>query len=93
MPRKNGFEVLEWLRVRRHLAPIRTVVLTTSDEIRDVNEAYRLGAASFLVKPVNFDEFRNTISAMYEYWRANLPGQSSRETNGSQSQRNGTTPK
>jgi CheY-like chemotaxis protein len=79
MPRKNGFDVLTWWRERKDLAAIRVVVLTTSEEIRDVNEAYRLGAASFLVKPVNFDEFRNTLFAMFQYWRTNRPGESSRQ--------------
>jgi CheY-like chemotaxis protein len=68
MPRKSGFDVLEWLQTQPGLARLRTVVLTSSDEIRDVNRAYRLGAASFLVKPVNFTEFKDTIQAMYNYW-------------------------
>jgi CheY-like chemotaxis protein len=79
MPRKNGFDVLRWWRERKDLAAIRVVVLTTSEEIRDVNEAYRLGVASFLVKPFNFDEFRNTLFAMFQYWRANQLGLSSRQ--------------
>jgi CheY-like chemotaxis protein len=79
MPRKNGFDILTWWRERKDLAAIRVVVLTTSGEIRDVNEAYRLGAASFLVKPVNFDEFRNTLFAMFQYWHTNRRGESSRQ--------------
>lgn len=81
MPRTSGLEFLEWWRKQQSLAPIRIVVLTTSEEIRDVNAAYRLGASSFLVKPVNFDEFRNTIFAMLQYWRNNQPGISSRGSN------------
>ena len=68
MPRKNGFDVLRWIAEQPWLARLRVVVLTTSEELRDVNEAYRLGASSFLVKPVNFSEFRNTLTAMHEYW-------------------------
>src|SRR5687768_10167162 len=68
MPRKTGFDVLEWLRTQPSLARLRVVVLTTSEELRDVNRAYALGAASFLVKPVNFVEFKDTIQAMYNYW-------------------------
>lgn len=68
MPRKNGFEVLDWIRSQPTLAQMRVVVLTTSDEIRDVNRAYTLGAASFLTKPLNFTEFKDTIQAMYNYW-------------------------
>jgi CheY-like chemotaxis protein len=70
MPRKNGFEVLEWIRSQRALAQMRTVVLTTSDDLREVSRAYQLGAASFLTKPVNFTEFKDTIQALFNYWLA-----------------------
>ncbi|MCI0748549.1 MAG: response regulator [Verrucomicrobia subdivision 3 bacterium] len=68
MPRKDGFEVLDWIRHQPSLAAIRVVVLSTSEELRDVNRAYRIGANSFLIKPLNFTEFRTTIQAMYAYW-------------------------
>ena len=68
MPRKNGFDVLEWIRTQPSLVQMRVVVLTTSEEIRDVNRAYMLGAASFLTKPLDFTEFKDTIQAMYNYW-------------------------
>jgi CheY-like chemotaxis protein len=87
MPCVGGLEVLEWWRQQRPLAAVRIVVLTTSDEIRDVNQAYRLGAASFLVKPVNFDDFRNTIFAMLHYWRTNQAGTSTRAPDSSRPQR------
>ncbi len=70
MPRKNGFEVLEWLGTQPSLSHLRVVVLTTSEALRDVNRAYALGAASFLTKPLNFVEFKDTIQAMYNYWVA-----------------------
>jgi CheY-like chemotaxis protein len=70
MPRKSGFDVLEWLRTQPPLSHLRVVVLTTSEDLRDVNRAYALGAASFLTKPVNFVEFKDTIQAMYNYWAA-----------------------
>jgi CheY-like chemotaxis protein len=68
MPHLSGFQVLTWIRQQPELAPLRVVVLTTSDEIRDVNEAYRLGANSFLVKPLEFRDFKDTIQAMYNFW-------------------------
>jgi CheY-like chemotaxis protein len=68
MPRLNGFDVLEWLRAHPTLAPLRTIVLTTSEEIRDVNRAYALGANSFLTKPINFLDFKDTLQAMFNYW-------------------------
>jgi CheY-like chemotaxis protein len=68
MPRKNGFEVLEWLRGQPSLAALRVVVLTTSDQIHDVNRAYQLGANSFLTKPVDFRDFVQLSSAIKGYW-------------------------
>src|SRR6266571_2145651 len=68
MPRKNGFEVLEWIRQQPTLSGLRVVVLTGSTEIRDVNRAYQLGANSFLVKPVEFDQFVSVIRAVGGYW-------------------------
>ena len=68
MPRKNGFDVLQWIQGQPTLAQLRTVVLTTSDDPEEITRAYLLGAASFLVKPVNFTDFKDTIRALTEYW-------------------------
>lgn len=68
MPRKNGFEVLEWIRQQPGLNTLRVVVLTTSEEMRDVNRAYGLGANSFLVKPVDFRDFVQLSQAIKGYW-------------------------
>ena len=68
MPRKSGFDVLEWLQKQPTLSALRTVVLTTSEDIYEINRAYRSGASSFLTKPINFSEFRDTIHAIYRYW-------------------------
>ena len=68
MPRKNGFEVLQWIRAQPSLSALRVVVLTSSEEVVDVNRAYQLGANSFLVKPVDFDHFVNVVHALQGYW-------------------------
>jgi CheY-like chemotaxis protein len=68
MPRKNGFEVLEWVRQQPTLRLLRIVVLTVSEEIKDVNRAYQLGANSFLVKPVDFGDFLRLVAAIQGYW-------------------------
>jgi CheY-like chemotaxis protein len=68
MPRKDGFDVIEWVRGHPEFAALRVVVLTTSDCIRDVNRAYQLGANSFLTKPIVFRDFKDTIQAMCTYW-------------------------
>jgi len=54
MPRTNGFEVLRWIRRQPEFLHLCVVMLTSSDAIRDANQAYQLGADSFLVKPLDF---------------------------------------
>src|SRR6202000_3440200 len=67
-PRMNGFEVIKWVREQPGLAALRVLVLTSSDQIRDVNEAYRLGANSFLVKPMDFQDFAQLSRLIQEFW-------------------------
>jgi CheY-like chemotaxis protein len=68
MPRKDGFEVLEWIRREPGLKRLQVVVLTSSEDIRDVNRAYDLGANSFLVKPMNMQDFMRLTEAVHGYW-------------------------
>ena len=55
MPLEDGFEVLRWIRHDEKFSELCVVMLTSSDQIRDVNQAYQLGADSFLVKPLDFE--------------------------------------
>ena len=68
MPGISGFDVLRWIRQQPPLKSLRIIVLTASNEIRDVNEAYQLGANSFLVKPVDFDDFVHLTQSIQGYW-------------------------
>ncbi len=68
LPGIDGFQVLRWIRQQPELKALRVVVLTSSDEIRDVNEAYKAGANSFLVKPVDFERFVEISQALKGYW-------------------------
>jgi CheY-like chemotaxis protein len=68
MPTMNGFEVLEWIRGQPGIRGIAVVVLTSSDQIRDVNQAYHLGANSFLVKPDDFQNYHELSKLLREYW-------------------------
>jgi CheY-like chemotaxis protein len=68
MPRKGGFELLEWFRNLQEGALIPVVVLTSSNREADVQRAYSLGANSYFLKPSNFDEFRDMIQVIYNYW-------------------------
>jgi len=78
MPRVDGFDVLRWLRTQPNLAPLRVVVLTSSQDIRDVSKAYQLGANSFLVKPLDFHNTVAMVETITDYWlRMNLAADAS----------------
>jgi len=64
LPGLTGFDVLQWIRQQPLLKELRVVVLTSSDEIRDANKAYRLGANSFLVKPLEFENVTALFSTL-----------------------------
>ena len=68
LPRMDGHSVLRTLKADDQLKSIPVVVLTTSDATKDVVEAYRLHANSYLVKPANFARFRDMIAAVTSYW-------------------------
>src|SRR4051812_41361786 len=57
MPRRTGFEVLEWVKSNRGpLRRIPVVIVSSSNNPTDINRAYELGANAYMVKPVNFKE-------------------------------------
>ncbi len=68
MPGMSGFDVLRWIRGQPSINRLRVVVLTSSQDIRDVNAAYRLGANSFLVKPIDFERLVEISQALNGYW-------------------------
>jgi len=68
MPGTDGFEVLQWLKREANFKRLLIVVLTSSNLQSDVDRAYELGANSYLVKPVSFDEMANLIKRFEIYW-------------------------
>ena len=68
MPKVNGIEVLHRLKSNEETKNIPVVVLTSSKEDPDVKECYRLGVNSYVVKPVEFDDFVKAISNLGLYW-------------------------
>lgn len=68
MPGTDGFEVLQWLRTQPDFKRLLVVVLTSSNLQADVDRAYDLGANSYLVKPVEFNEMVNMIQRFEAYW-------------------------
>ena len=67
LPGMSGFAVLEWIRTQQEFRSLPVVVLTASDAIRDANAAYRLGANSFLVKPLDFENAQGLVAALKGY--------------------------
>jgi CheY-like chemotaxis protein len=68
MPRMNGFEFLRALRQDESLRMIPVIVLTTSKEQKDVRESYRLGAAGYMAKPVDYLQFVELVKTIDRYW-------------------------
>lgn len=74
MPKVNGLEVLRKLRedIRTKMIPV--VVLTSSKEARDIAQAYKLGANSYVEKPLEFDKYMSAVYEIANYWMVlNLP--------------------
>ena len=68
MPGTDGFEVLHWVRSEPDFKRLLVVVLTSSNLQADIDRAYELGANSYLVKPVEFDQMVNMIQRFEAYW-------------------------
>lgn len=69
LPRKSGHELLAWLREQPVLKRLPVVVLTSSRESPDITRAYDLGANSYLIKPVVFDDLVELMKRLNFYWR------------------------
>ena len=68
MPKVNGTEFLEQLRDEPELSSIPVVILTTSDDERDVAASYALGANAYLVKPSAFDDMVSVAQVVKAHW-------------------------
>jgi hypothetical protein len=68
LPKVDGLEVLRELKAHPLYHNIPVVVLTTSAEDEDIKRSYELGAASYIVKPVQFDKFLEVVERIDLYW-------------------------
>jgi len=68
LPLVDGQYVLRQIRSNTAARHIPIVVLTSSREARDIYQCYQLGISSYIVKPVNFDEFTDTAKMIAKYW-------------------------
>jgi two-component system, response regulator len=68
MPKVNGIEVLEKVKANEDTRMTPVVILTSSKEDPDIQKCYALGANSYIVKPVNFEGFADSIKNLGFYW-------------------------
>ena len=68
LPKIDGIEVLRRLRADARTRAVPVVVLTSSQEEKDISECYKLGVNSYVVKPVEFDRFYKAVGDLAIYW-------------------------
>lgn len=68
MPKVDGIEVLQKIKADDNTKTIPVVVLTSSKEDPDIDKCYKLGANSYIVKPVDFDSFQKVVTQLGLYW-------------------------
>jgi two-component system response regulator len=68
LPKVDGLEVLRQIRGNEHTRRLPVVILTSSQEQRDVIAGYDLGANSYIVKPIDFDQFAEAVRTLGLYW-------------------------
>ena len=75
LPKVSGFDVLDRIKSSDELSSTPVIVLTVSGRDEDVARAYKLGANTYITKPVDFAKFMHAIDTLWEYWMviARLP--------------------
>jgi len=68
MPKVNGMEVLEKIKADERTKAIPVVILTSSNQSPDIKKCYNLGVNSYIVKPVDFENYSKTIRELGLYW-------------------------
>lgn len=71
MPKINGIEFLGILKADEYLKHIPAVILTTSNNHKDVLECYRIGIAGYVIKPLKYEDYVDRITKLIEYWSVN----------------------
>ena len=71
MPDTNGIEFLTILKNKKNLQHIPTIILTTSDNNKDIAECYKIGIAGYILKPLKYDDYEEKINTVIKYWSLN----------------------
>ncbi len=68
LPLKSGMDVLDEIKSNEELKHIPIIVMSTSDQESDVIKSYKLGANSYVTKPMGIDEFSHIVSTIEDFW-------------------------
>lgn len=68
LPGMNGLDLLRKVRSDNHTRSIPVVILSASEEIDSISEAYRLGVNSYVIKPSRFEAYMEKVSSLASYW-------------------------
>jgi len=71
MPKLNGIEFLSILKAEEQLRFIPTIILTTSNNQKDLKECFRIGIAGYILKPLKYEDYVTKISKLMDYWSIN----------------------
>lgn len=68
LPKIDGLQVLQYIKTHGRFKLVPVVILSTSGEERDITAAYKEGANSYIIKPVDFDQFMHVVDQIEMYW-------------------------
>ncbi len=71
MPKMNGLEFLKELKADEHLRYIPAIIVTTSNNHKDMLESYKLGIAGYIIKPLRYEDYIVKIQRVIDYWMVN----------------------
>ncbi|MBC7522915.1 MAG: response regulator [Flavobacterium sp.] len=71
MPKLNGIEFLIILKKETDLKSIPAIILTTSNNFKDVKQCYEIGIAGYIIKPLKYEDYVYKIKILIEYWSCN----------------------
>ncbi|WP_422107096.1 response regulator [Winogradskyella sp.] len=71
MPKINGIEFLKILKADERLRYIPTIILTTSNNQRDLLECFKIGIAGYILKPLKYEDYVSKIEKLFAYWSVN----------------------